>query len=81
MVIWFTCIKVHTKLNKSKEAFDNSMGKLLCDDIWCLGVIGQTTYTVAIVSSPAGTLVSGSTNTFNYRMAQMFDGAKFWRMD
>ena len=33
-----------------------------------LGFIAQTTYTVAIVSSPAGTLVSGSTNAFDYPM-------------
>ena len=31
-----------------------------------LGVDGQTTYTVTIVSSPAGIPVNGSTNTFDY---------------
>ena len=31
-----------------------------------VGVHGQATYTVTIVSTPAGTPVSGSTNTFDY---------------
>ena len=44
------------------------MGKVLkfYDYTFYIGVDGQTTYTVTIVSSPAGTLVNGSTNTFDY---------------
>ena len=34
--------------------------------IMLLGIDGQTTYTVTIVSSPAGIPVNGSTDTFDY---------------
>ena len=40
--------------------------KLKFYDVTFLGANSQTTFTVTIVSSPAGTPVNGSTNTFDY---------------
>jgi len=39
---------------------------LSCAVNFCAGTYGQTFYTATIISSPAGTPVSGSANTFDY---------------